>query len=124
MGPDGIRFSNVAAEYGILDTAWGWGAAFVDMDLDGDQDLYAVQGMRAHVADESPHLANATSKLFLDDGTGTAFASAPGSGCEVPGDQRALVVFDYNRDGAPDLLITQVAGPTCCSRTTGATRTG
>ena len=112
MGPDGIRFSNVAAEYGILDTAWGWGAAFVDMDLDGDQDLYAVQGMRAHVGDESPHLANATSKLFLDDGTGTAFASAPGSGCEVPGDQRALVVFDYNRDGAPDLLITQVAGPT------------
>ena len=112
MGPDGIQFSNVAAEYGILDTAWGWGAAFVDMDLDGDQDLYAVQGMRAHVGDDSPHLANATSKLFLDDGTGSAFVSAPGSGCEVPGDQRALVVFDYNRDGAPDLLITQVAGPT------------
>ena len=102
----------MAAEYGILDTAWGWGAAFVDMDLDGDQDLYAVQGMREHVADESPHLANATSKLFLDDGTGTAFASAPASGCEVPGDQRALVAFDYNRDGAPDLLITQVGAPT------------
>ena len=30
----------------------------------------------------------------------------------MPGDQRALVVFDYNRDGSPDLLITQVAAPT------------
>jgi hypothetical protein len=112
MGPDGVQFRNVAAEYGILDTAWGWGAAFVDMDLDGDQDLYAVQGMHAHVADISPHLADATSKLFLDEGTGTTFTSAPDSGCEVPGDQRSLVVFDYNRDGSPDLLITQVAGPT------------
>ena len=36
---------------------------------------------------------------------------AKDTGCDVPGDQRALVVFDYNRDGSPDLLITQVDGP-------------
>jgi enediyne biosynthesis protein E4 len=109
---NGIRFRNVAAQYGILDTAWGWGTSFVDMNLDGAPDLYAVQGMRAYVGNGSAHLANATSTMFLSDATGSRFDVAKGTGCDVPGDQRALVVFDYNRDGSPDLLITQVAGPT------------
>jgi len=110
--PSGIRFRNEAAQYGILDTAWGWGTAFVDMDLDGALDLYAVQGMRAFVGDRSAHLADATSILFLGDATGSRYSVAKDTGCDVPGDQRALVVFDYDRDGSPDLLITQVAGPT------------
>ena len=110
--PSGIRFHNVAAQSGVLDTAWGWGTAFVDMNLDGAPDLYAVQGMRAFVGDGSAHLANATSSLFLGDAAGTGFSVAKDTGCDVPGDQRALVVFDYDRDGSPDLLITQVAGPT------------
>ena len=109
---NGIRFRNVAAQYGILDTAWGWGTAFVDMNLDGAPDLYAVQGMRAFVGDDSEHLSNATSTLFLSDAAGGPFSVATNTGCDVPGDQRALVVFDYDRDGSPDLLITQVAGPT------------
>ena len=82
------------------------------MDLDGDPDVYAVQGMDAYVAGKSEPLASATSKLFLDDGTGAHYTTAAGTGCDVPGDQRALVVFDYDRDGAPDLLVTQVAAPT------------
>ena len=56
QGSDGIRFRNVAAQYGVLDTAWGWGTSFVDMNLDGAPDLYAVQGMRAFVGDGSEHL--------------------------------------------------------------------
>ena len=44
--------------------------------------------------------------------TAAGFSVAKDTGCDVPGDQRALVVFDYDRDGSPDLLITQVAGPT------------
>jgi len=107
----GIHFTNDAASRGILDTAWGWGTSFVDMNLDGATDLYAVQGMDAFVGTGSAHLTDATSTLFLNDGSGT-FSAAKATGCDVPGDQRALVVFDYNRDGSPDLLITQVAGPT------------
>jgi hypothetical protein len=108
----GIHFRNAAAQYGLVDTAWGWGTSFVDMNLDGAPDLYAVQGMHAFVGNRSSHLANATSTLFLNDGSGSAFSVPNDSGCDVPGDQRALVVFDYNRDGSPDLLITQVAAPT------------
>jgi hypothetical protein len=112
LGADGISFRDTIADTGLIDTAWGWGTAVVDVDLDGALDVYAVQGMDGYVAGKSAHLADATAKLFLGDGTGTRFTVATGTGCDVPGDQRALVVFDYDRDGAPDLLITQVAGPT------------
>jgi hypothetical protein len=107
----GIHFENTVHTYGFIDTAWGWGAAFVDMNLDGSPDLYAVQGMHAYVGTKSPALANATSVLFLNDGTGERFKPAAGTGCDIPGDQRSLVVFDYDRDGSPDLLITQVDAP-------------
>ena len=76
--PNGIRFRNVAAQYGVLDTAWGWGTAFVDMNLDGAPDLYAVQGMRAFVGDDSEHLANATSTLFLGDAAGSGLQRGEG----------------------------------------------
>jgi hypothetical protein len=105
-------FTDDAAARGILDTAWGWGTAFVDADLDGDLDIFSVQGMRQLVSGDSVYLEHATSKLFLNDGTGRTFTSAEDTGCDLRGDQRALVVFDYNRDGSPDLLYTQVATPT------------
>jgi hypothetical protein len=108
-GADGqFRFVDRAPELGITDTGWGWGTAFLDIDLDADLDLYAVQGMDEFVAQNSIPVRDATAKLFVDDGTG-AFASAPDSGCEVPGDQRAVIPFDYDRDGDQDLLVTQVA---------------
>jgi hypothetical protein len=108
----GIHFTDSAAQAGVLDTAWGWGSSFVDMNGDGAPDLYTVQGMHQFVGDQSAHLANATSTLFLGDPTGRHFTPATDSSCDVPGDQRSLVVFDYDRDGAPDLLVTQVNGPT------------
>ena len=108
MDEKGIHFANEAPTYGIADTAWGWGTAFVDLDGDGDQDLYTAQGMREFVGNGSTHLFNANSFLFMNDGTGQNFGPSTAPGCEVPGDQRALIVMDFNRDGAPDLLMTQV----------------
>jgi len=106
-----LHFTDEAASHGIVDTAWGWGTQFVDMHGDGAPDIYAVQGMREFVGNGSVHLENATSSLFLNDGSGLTFKRSDAPGCQVPGDQRALVVFDFNRDGSPDLLISQVAGP-------------
>ena len=105
-------FADEAGSRGILDTAWGWGTAFVDANLDGALDIFAVQGMREFVSGDSTHIEHATSMLFMNDGTGMSFTPATGIGCDLKGDQRALVVFDYNRDGAPDFLVTQVDQPT------------
>jgi hypothetical protein len=110
-GADGeVTYVDDAKAAGVIDTGWGWGTAFVDLDLDGHLDLYAVQGMQEYIGTKSPELRNETARLFL--GTENGFAQARTEGCDVSGDQRALIPLDYNRDGAPDLLITQVADST------------
>ena len=108
QAPDGsIAYTDRASEMGIADSGWGWGTAFTDMNLDGHLDLYAAQGMTEFLATTSPDLAHQDARLFLGKG-GMQFALAGGTGCDIPGDQRAVIPFDYNRDGAPDLLVTQV----------------
>ncbi len=103
-----VTYSDVAAAQGVEDTGWGWGAAFTDLDLDGHLDLYVVQGMQEFIAAQSPELRNGRARLFLGAG-GRTFEPAADAGCDIPGDQRAVIPFDYDRDGDPDLLITQVA---------------
>jgi hypothetical protein len=102
-----LVFTDVARARGVDDTAWGWGTAFVDVDLDGDLDLFSVQGMDQVVMDASPALQAARARLFVRDDSG-AFTRAENVGFDVSGDQRSLVVFDYDRDGDPDFLISQV----------------
>ena len=103
-----LTYADEAVRSGVDDTGWGWGTTFTDLDLDGRLDLYAVQGMHEFIAQQSPELRNQSARLFR--GTGPrSFELATGNGCDIPGDQRTVIPFDYDRDGAPDLLITQVA---------------
>jgi enediyne biosynthesis protein E4 len=107
-GPDGRpRFTDRAQELGITDTAWGWGAAFVDLDLDGVLDLVAGQGMDEVTRGVSPALFDARASVFRGLGDGS-FERIIGSGCDPRGDQRAVLAFDMDRDGDQDLLLTQV----------------
>ena len=102
-----VTYADDAVAAGVADTGWGWGTAFTDLDLDGHLDLYVVQGMQEFIAQQSPELRNQKARVFL--GTGDGFSQAANDGCDLPGDQRTVVPIDYDRDGAPDLLITQVA---------------
>ena len=109
LGSDGaLTYSDAAAERGVEDSGWGWGTAFTDMNLDGWLDLFVVQGMHEFIAEQSPELRDQTARLFLGTGDG-ALTLAADNGCDAQGDQRAAIPFDYDRDGAPDLLVTQVA---------------
>jgi enediyne biosynthesis protein E4 len=103
-----VRYSDEAVAKAVEDSGWGWGTAFTDMNLDGRLDLYAVQGMQEFIAQQSPELRNQRARLFLGESDG-AFEQAVDTGCDIPGDQRSVVPFDYDRDGAPDLLVTQMA---------------
>jgi hypothetical protein len=102
-----VTYTDEAASKGIEDGAWGWGTAFTDLNLDGHLDLYAVQGMEEYVAEQSPELRS-VARLFLGNPNGS-FELATGTGCDIPGDQRSSIPLDYDRDGAPDLLVTQTA---------------
>ena len=127
-------FERTSDEAGVWDTSWSWGCVFVDADLDGRPDLFVVNGMvtgknetereidfwntmsaeykkfekgipTADFGDDS--LWGHTPKRFYRNLDGKHFAElAAVSGLESDANQRGLVVFDANGDGAPDLFAT------------------
>ncbi|MHC5212435.1 MAG: CRTAC1 family protein [Planctomycetota bacterium] len=107
-----LSFVDEAAARGVFDTGWGWGTEWVDVDNDGDRDLFAVNGFDEYVMwlGLNFNLVNKPADLFLNDGTGN-FTKTSGTGAEVVGDARAAIAFDADRDGDQDLFVTHVDGP-------------
>ena len=102
-----VTYIDDAAAAGVRDAGWAWGAVFTDLNLDGYPDLFVAQGMDVATRGVSATLTNDRARVFVGTSTGTFVPSAK-NGCDISGDQRAVVAFDYNRDGAPDLFVTQV----------------
>lgn len=102
-----ITYVDDAAGAGVRDAGWAWGASFTDLNLDGYPDLFVAQGMDVATRGVSPALLNDRAHVFVGTSPGR-FMESKDNGCDIPGDQRAVVAFDYNRDGAPDLLVSQV----------------
>jgi hypothetical protein len=106
---EGGRFVDLAIERGVENTYWGWGVDFVDVENDGDLDLVAVNG-----ADDltvgNVELYQKPTVLLINDGTGY-YHRLLGAGLDEAADSRGLVVFDYDRDGDRDLLITNMNQP-------------
>lgn len=109
------RFADVTYTAGLGSLSWqllGWGAWFVDVDLDGWKDLAFVNG---HVYPEVDDYEIGTSlrqlnSLFRNQGDGT-FRDATGSagpGFQEVRNSRGLAVGDINNDGQMDLLISNL----------------
>jgi enediyne biosynthesis protein E4 len=108
-----LAFDEVAAEAGVADSGWGWGAELFDADNDGDLDLAAVTGFDVLIewyAGQRHPLFATPGKLWLNDGRGN-FTEVLGTALGSTDDSRALVAFDFDRDGDLDLLIANQDGP-------------
>jgi len=79
------------------------GVALVDVDNDGDLDLYVIQGGDLR-AGPSPDVANV---LYENDGSGR-FTSRPSAGVEDPGYGMGVAAGDYDNDGDVDLYVTNL----------------
>ncbi len=95
------KFNSVKPEILIADAAAeDMEAAFVDVDGDGDQDLYVVSGGNAFSADA----ANYTDRLYLNDGRGN-LSKATTNFSEFGTSGKSVTPIDYDKDGDMDLLV-------------------
>jgi len=87
------HFTDEAAARGVTDAgSIGMGAVFVDVDGDGDEDLYVVN--------------DGANRLYLNDGTGhfSDVAAARGVADDMSGPSASFA--DYDGDGRLDLYVT------------------
>lgn len=91
-----------------------FGLLLLDVDLDGDLDLFAANGHVQHEIEQTqegvtfrqpPH-------LFLNDGQGNFMDAAPeiGGVLATPIVARGAACADYDRDGDLDILVTENGG--------------
>jgi enediyne biosynthesis protein E4 len=96
----------------------GFGTAFVDFDRDGWPDLVYVNGgvhLNPDASDTGPFWARYAQRhqLFVNAGEGKfrEISDHNPALCGEPGMGRGLAVGDFDNNGAPGLLITQIGGP-------------
>ncbi|MCH2103888.1 MAG: CRTAC1 family protein [Planctomycetes bacterium] len=120
-GGAGAQFSSVAAAAGVDDDRWGTSAAFMDIDNDGDLDLFVVNYLNWSEAVElkcmsgfgepdycHPNNYNspATDVLFENNGDGTFTDITARAGvAEAFGNGLGVAPGDFNSDGLMDIYV-------------------
>ncbi len=121
-------FTNVIKETGTDVARWGSSAAFADLNQDGNLDLYIVDYIQA--SDDPPKLCPdaespdgysqcpptmfpaADDVVFLSDGQGGFRNATEELGITgVDGKGLGIAVFDFNRDGRPDVYVANDGMP-------------
>jgi enediyne biosynthesis protein E4 len=108
--PDG-KFKNMAYEMKIDATGWSWSGKFGDLNNDGSEDLYVVNGM----IDKSTlkYLPNAEmverNMAFVN--TDGSFELEPAWKLDSTASGRGMSMTDLNNDGRLDVVVSNVSKP-------------
>jgi hypothetical protein len=111
----GIHFVHNAGAFGKkwLPETMGAGAAFIDYDGDGWQDIYLVNGRdwtdaerREGKAPPATSHRRTTGALYHNRGNGTFEDVTKQAGLDVEMYGMGVTVGDYDNDGRPDLYVT------------------
>ncbi len=105
-------FKELAAEYGIADTGHSTHAAFLDMDLDGDLDLYVLTDQldEARTPNRYRNKINDgsnpnTDRLYRNNGDNTFSNISKEAGIRYEGYGLGIAIGDINVDGWPDIYV-------------------
>lgn len=106
-------FTDVTDQAGVRDGSWGWAATFIDYDNDGDLDIAQATGQNFPNEEsflyDDPY-ENDALRFWENDGTGIFTEKALLLGLTDTGSAKALLKFDYDRDGDEDLFIVNNGG--------------
>lgn len=94
-----FKFKDISKSAGITqDTLWSSGVTFVDIDQDGDQDIYVCRNV--YLEDENSH-----NQLYINNGDLTFTESAKAFGLDDNGFSIQSIFFDFDKDGLVDMYL-------------------
>lgn len=106
------QFQNRAAASGLQATGWSWSAKFGDLNNDGYQDIYVVNGMAAE--ELFGHLPNnelvEQNQAFRNDGS-SHFITTPEWGLNATTGGRSMSMADLDNDGDLDIVVNNLLSP-------------
>ena len=103
---------NIARDVQLDGTGWSWSAKFGDLDNDGFQDLYVVNGMISrelfsHLPDHELVEENQVYRNLA----GAGFAAQPGWGLNDRASGRGMSLADLDNDGDLDVVVNNLRSP-------------
>jgi len=103
-----FKFTDVAVETRVADFEFSWGAVFQDFNLDGLQDLVVAE----NYVDFPPHkLFKLPCRFLIQRPEGTFAAVEEQAGVVNKLYAVTPLTSDFNGDGYPDLIYTNLDGP-------------
>jgi hypothetical protein len=106
----GGRFADVTATAQVADGGWGWAACFLDLENDGDLDIYHTNGWLRQNA-WGDHRKD-RSRAFVQFAPGRFAERADELGLTDEEQGRGVVCADFDDDGDTDILLLHMSGPT------------
>lgn len=103
---DGSDFVDVADDLGIRATGWSWSGVFGDLNNDGDQDLYVVNGMVSEELFGDAVALVEPNQAFR--GGADVFTPAPEWGLADTAQGRGMVMADLDDDGDLDIVVNNL----------------
>ncbi len=104
-------FQNLAYDLGIDATGWSWSAKFGDLDNDGFEDLYIVNGMidKENLKYLPNHELVESNKVFKN--TAGHFQAQPDWKLGSTASGRGMSITDLDNDGRLDIVVNNVSSP-------------
>ncbi len=103
---------NIARDLRLDGTGWSWSAQFGDLDNDGYQDLYVVNGMiSVEMFSHLPGNELVEENQVYRNLTGAGFQPMPAWGLNDQASGRGMTLADLDNDGDLDAVVNNLAGP-------------